>query len=133
MEKFIEKHLLEDNCDAIEKVGYTRRFTTEELNERKEELADTSISISMIEEEKKASDDDFKLRRKPLDTRKKTLVEELKNKSEFVSEDCYKFIDHEERMVAFYNSDGEMVSSRPIMPQEMQKTIFGQIRTGTDN
>ena len=133
MDKFIERHLLADNADAIEEIGYSRRFTPDELNERKEELADTSIYISEIDEEKKASDAEFKLRRKPLDERKATLIEELKTKSQFVREECYKFIFHEERMVGFYNQDGELVSSRTLMPQEMQRTIFSQMRTGTDN
>jgi hypothetical protein len=133
MDKFIEKHLLADNADAIEEIGYSRRFTPDELNERKEELADTSISISEIDEEKKASDAAFKLRRKPLDERKATLIEELKTKSQFVREECYKFIYHEERMVGFYNADGELVSSRPLMPHEMQRTIFSAMKTGTDN
>ena len=133
MEKFIEKHLLADNCDAIEEMGYTRRFTPEELNERKEQLADASIEISEIEFEKKQANDGFKLRLKPLEEQKAVLLEELKNKSQFVKEDCYKFIDHDERMVGFYNSDGELISSRSIMPQEMQKTIFFQKKTGTDN
>ena len=133
MDKVIERHLLENNCDAIEQVGYTRRFTPDELAERKEELADNSIQLSDIDAEKKVIDSQFKAHKKPLDARKSTLLEELKNKSEFVKEDCYKFIYHDERMVGFYNSDGELVSSRPIMPQEMQKTIFGQMRTGTDD
>jgi hypothetical protein len=133
MEKFIEKHLLESNCDAIEEVGYTRRFTPEELTERKEELADKSVQLSDIEAEKKAASDTFKEREKPLLKRKTELLQQLKDKSEYVREDCYKFIDHDGRMVGFYNSDGELVSSRAIMPQEMQKTIFGQLRTGTDN
>jgi len=133
MEKYIEKHLLESNCDAIEELGYTRRFTPEELNERKEELADTSIRISDVEAEKKDADAVFKTRLKPLKSRKTELIEQLKTQTEFVREDCYKFIDHDERLVGFYNSDGELVSSRPIMAQEMQKTIFGQMRTGTSD
>jgi hypothetical protein len=133
MEKYIEKHLLKSQCDAVEETGYTRRFTPDELNQRKEELADVSISISEIEAEKKLADADFKYRRKPHDERKTVLLEQLKNKSEFVRENCYKFIDHDERLALFYNSDGELVSSRPIMPQEMQKTIFGQMRTGTND
>ena len=133
MDRFIEKHLLADNCDAIEEVGYSRRFTPEELNERKEELAEATISEMEIVEEKKKADADFKVRLKPIQDIKIGLVRDLKNKSEFVREDCYKFIDHDARMVGYYNSEGELVSSRPIMPQEMQKTIFSQMRTGTGN
>ena len=133
MEKYIEKHLLDANCDAVEEVGYSRLFTPDELNIRKEELADVSISIAEIEAEKKEADADFKYRRKPFDERKTVLLEQLKNKSEYVREKCYKFLDHDNRVALFYNADGVLVSSRPMMPQEMQKTIFEQLRTGTDN
>jgi hypothetical protein len=123
---------LQDNCDAVEEHGYTRRFTTDELNERKERLADTSIHLSDIETEKKEAMQEFKERIKPLEEEKTLLIKELKEKSEFVREGCYKFIDHESRTVAYYNRLGELVSSRPVMPQEMQKTMFGISRnTGT--
>jgi hypothetical protein len=125
---------LQDNCDAVEEQGYTRRFTTDELNERKERLADTSIHISDIETEKKEAMQEFKERLKPFEEEKMLLIKELKEKSEFVRESCYKFIDQESRTVAYYNKLGELVSSRPVMPQEMQKTLFGINRnTGTDD
>jgi hypothetical protein len=133
MDKFISKHLLADNCDAVENIGYTRRFTPEELSLRKEELAETSIKISEIEEEKKQADAAFKYRRKPLDETKSTLITQLKEKSEYIREDCFKYIYHDERMAGFYNADGELVYERPVNAQEMQKTIFSVARTGTDN
>ena len=129
MEKYIEKHLLESNCDAVEELGYTRRFTPDELNERKEQLADPSITISEIEAEKKLAADDFKLRLKPLKSQKATLIEQLKTQTEYVNERCYKFIYHDEKLAGFYNSDGELVYTRALQAQEMQKTIFGQMRT----
>ena len=37
-------------------------------------------------------------------------------------------------MVGFYNREGNLVSSRPAFPNEMQKSIFMEIRkTGTNN
>lgn len=141
MEKFLGQDIREedraqflaDNCDAVENIGYTRRFTPEELNQKKEELANTSIQINDIEEEKAAAMSAFKERLKPLDKDKKVLLTEIKKKSEFVEEDCYKFIDHDSRIVGYYNKLGELVSSRPIMPQEMQKTIFMNRKTGTED
>lgn len=133
MDKYISKHLLRDNCDAIEKVGYTRTFSPDELTDRKEQLADTSIKINDIEEEFKEVKTDFKERLKPLEETKSKLLTELKNKSEYVTEDCYKFIDHDSRMVGFYNTEGELVSSRQIMSKELQKNIFHPLKTGTEN
>lgn len=47
---------LTDNADDIEKIGYTHRFTPEELSQKREALAEISISINDIETEKKRSD-----------------------------------------------------------------------------
>lgn len=126
---------LEANCDAVEKLGYTRRFSKEELAQKKERFAELSISISDIEQEKADSMASFKERMKPLSEEKKDLLFEIKQKSEFVNENCYKFIDYEDKTVYFYNALGEMVYSRPIMPQEMQRTTFSVTRqtTGTNN
>lgn len=44
---------LQDNADAVEKIGYTHRFTPEELAQKKETLAEVSITINDIEIEKK--------------------------------------------------------------------------------
>ena len=142
MDKFLAQNypesqreaFLEDNCSAIEEIGYTRRFTPDELNQKKEELAEVSITINDIETEKADVMSEFKDRLKKPNEDKKLLLENLKSKSEYVHGKCYKFIDHDDRMVAYYNSLGEMVSSRPIMPQEMQRTIFNinNQKTGTD-
>ena len=127
------RQMLEDSCDAMEEIGYTRRFSPEELSQKKESLAELSISINDIEVEKTEAMQFYKEKLKPLNEDKKELLTELKNKSVYVNDKCFKFIDHEERMVGYYNADGELVSSRPIMPQEMQKTTFSINRkTGTE-
>ena len=127
------RQFLEDNCDAVEEIGYTRRFTTDELNQKKENLANVSIDINDIEEAKAEAMADFKASLKPLNEDKKMLLDQVKRKSEFVQGNCFKFIDHDKKEVGYYNSLGELVSSRPIMPQEMQKTIFRSLnKTGTE-
>lgn len=77
----------------------------------------------------------FKERLKPLNEEKQELLDHIKRGSEYrANEECVKILDHEERMAGFYNKLGELVYSRPIMPQEMQKTVFSINRkTGTDN
>lgn len=141
MEKFLGQEIpedkrsgfLSDNCDAVEEIGYSRRFNTDELSQKKEELANLSIQINDIEEEKKDKMSEFKDRLKPLNENKQLLLSDLKDKAEFVNEDCFKFIDHETKEVGYYNKFGELVYSRPIMPQEMQKTVFSISRkTGTN-
>jgi hypothetical protein len=125
--------MLSDNCDQIEEsLGYMKPFTPDEILSMKDNLADLSININEIELEQKEVKDQFKARLKPLVKKKGSILTNIKNKAEFVKEDCYKFIDHEDGMVGFYNSSGDLVQSRRIQPDEMQKTIFS-LKTGTNN
>ena len=50
-----------------------------------------------------------------------------------VNEECYLFFDEEERMVGYYNAEGVLVQSRPATREELQKTIFADLREGTNN
>ena len=111
------------------------RCKPEELAQKKESLAEVSIQINDIETEKKEVMDDFKERLKPLNEEKAELLDHIKKGSEFRDdEECVKILYHDERMAGFYNRLGELVYSRPIMPQEMQKTMFSINRkTGTDD
>ena len=119
---------LEDNCDAVEDVTYSRAFAPEELALKREQLTDSSIKIADIEEEKKEVMDGFKERLKPLKEQKADAIKALRDKSQTVTEKCYKFLDEEPKMVGFYNKEGNLVSSRPAFQRELQKTIQMDIR-----
>ncbi len=143
MDKFLGQEIpekdrwqfLQDNADAVEEIGYTHRFTPEELAQKKESLAEISIKINDIEVEKKDMMDAYKERLKPLNENKQGLLENIKKGSEYrPHEECVKILDHEEKLAGYYNKLGELVYSRPIMPQEMQKTVFSINRkTGTES
>jgi hypothetical protein len=143
MDKFLGQEIpekdrwqfLQDNADAVEEIGYTHRFTPDELAQKKESLAETSIKINDIEIEKKEVMDGYKEQLKPLNEEKQKLLENIKKGSEYVEdEECVKILYHEEKMAGYYDRLGELVYSRPIMPQEMQKTIFNINRkTGTND
>lgn len=126
---------LKDNADSVEEIGYTHRFTPDELAQKKESLAEASIRINDIEVEKKEAMEAFKQELKPLNEAKQKLLENIKKGSEYVEdEECVKILYHDEKMTGYYNKLGELVYSRPIMPQEMQKTVFSINRkTGTND
>lgn len=125
---------MNDNCDSIEPRGYMKRYTEEQLENMKDALSDVSIEINDIEEEKKAIMLDFKERLDPLNDERKELLRGLKQKAVFVKEDCYKFVDQENRITSFYNQQGDLVESRPATADELQSTVFQELRrTGTTN
>jgi outer membrane biosynthesis protein TonB len=124
---------LKDNADKVEKKTYMRRFTPDELRQKKDQLAETSIALSEIDDEKKTVLQEIKQREEPLKSEKKILLSNIKHKAEEVKEECYKFIDQENNEVGFYNSEGDLIEQRPAYPDERQGTIFQISRTGTDN
>ena len=101
-----------------------KHFSKEDIERRKEELATVAININDLEEEKREFMDAFKERKKPLEKIKKELLTDLKNRAEYVTEPCYKYIDQEAGEVGYYNQEGELVLQRPIHPDERQSTIF---------
>jgi len=125
---------LKDNCDKVEEKGYMKPYTPEELQGHKENLANVSIEIAEVEAEKKAQDAYFKGQLKPLIEQRAQMVSNIKSKSEYVKEICYKFVDQEEKETGFYNADGDLVESRPATADELQPTIFSMVRkTGTND
>lgn len=126
--------VLEDSCDAVEDVTYSKPFTPEELALKREQLTDASIKIADIKEEKKQVMDGYKEQLKPLQTQKEDAIKALRDKSQTVTEKCYKFFDEDTKTVGFYNKEGNLVNSRPAFKQELQKTIFSVMRkNGTED
>lgn len=123
------EQFLSDNSDDVEKVSYSKAFSPEELAKQREDLTDAAIKLADIEEQKKEANAHFKELMKPLEQKKAVAIKNLKDKAMVVEEDCYKFFDEETKMVGFYNKEGDLVSSRPAFPDELQKTIFAAIRS----
>ena len=107
-----------------------RQFTPEELLEMKDKLSEVDIKIDNYEVERKKRTQEIDAKLKVEKQDHKRLLKNLREKSELVSENCFKFIDEETRMVGFYNSEGDLVNSRPAMGNELQKSIFKVQKAG---
>jgi hypothetical protein len=124
--------LLRDNCDRLEAVTYMKPFGSNDLDQFKDELSSIAIDISKIEEDKKAAAESYNAELKPLKAEYKRLLTDIRLKSTEVKEDCFVMVDHENKMVGYYNAKGHLVQSRPARAQELQSTIFSVNRTGTN-
>lgn len=120
---------LKDNCEKIDEIGYMKQFTPEEIAGFKDQLAEVSIEINDIDEEKREVMKSFKAQLEPLTDLRTSLLGHIKKKAEFVNEDCFKFVDHQDKIVGYYNSEGILVEARPMRPDEGQLTI--KLMTGT--
>ena len=120
---------LRDNCEKVEEKRYMKPFSTDEVSTMKDELSETAISIDDIETKKKEQNALLKEEMSPLKTAKTRLLKLIKNKAELVTEDCFKFVDFDNRQVAYYNAEGLQVEERAMRPDEGQRTI--NMKTGT--
>lgn len=116
--------LLQQNADHIEETTYYKPLTAEELDLRREELTDNAIKLSEYEDEKKEVMQEFKLKMDPLAKANKKLLTEVKTRQAEVSGALYLMANHEEGMMETYDSNGELISSRRLRPEEKQKNIF---------
>lgn len=128
------RQLIEDNCDDTEVVTYTSDFSEEDMSDMRKELGNIDIAIDEKDEAKKAYIQQLRDELKPLKTRKKELLGDIRRGYEEKTETCYKFIDREAGTIKIYNSIGELVKTRPVGAREQQRTIMEDLhRTGTED
>lgn len=129
------ENVLRDTCySVVEKMGYLHRYTPQETNEKRKELADVSITLRDLEDELSSIRESYKARMKPIQEEINAIIAKLKQGGDYVSGDCYKFIDESEGMVGIYSPEGYLVENRPILPEERQMSIFRNLgQTGTDD
>lgn len=132
MDRFLQKSFLGPNCDGREEIGYMKQFTPEEILEMKDTLSEVAIQINDLEIKRKELMDQLKEETKPLTDQKKTLLVNIKQKAEFVTENCFKFFDQDTKRVGYYNAEGMLVQERPMRADEYQLTIKMGM-TGTEN
>lgn len=138
MDKFVKVDILEANATRVEDFGYPKYFNEEELESFKEDIAELSIEISDLEDEKKALVKEINDRIKKAKESRRESLTRFKNKSEFINEKCYVLTEAEQRKVGYYNQKGDLVHTRPTLPSEVQ-TIPGFMKivdikkTGTND
>jgi hypothetical protein len=122
---------LENSADKIEEFSYTKPFTPDQIAVFKDDLSTGMIELNQLEDELQGIKEQYKARMKPMKQQTRTLLTNIKNKSEFVSEKCFVMIEGND--AGYYNADGILVYQRPVLPGEKQKTIFSVQRTGTND
>ena len=125
-----------DNADSVVEMDYHKSFTEDELNKKRIDLVDKSIREDILEEKIAKFKEEINIELKPLKEETKSLRKELREKGQTVHEKVYQILDEDERMVGFYNSEGILISSRPATKDELQKTIYADLRNnkeGTNN
>lgn len=119
---------LANNADSVEKMEFVKRFNSDELMKKKDLFALQSARASDIEEEIKISVSRKRQSLKPIKEEISSLLKEIKQKGSMVNEKVYKFVDRDSKMTAFYDKEGNLVSSRPATRDELPKNMYSIIR-----
>ena len=115
---------LANNADSVEKMEFIKRFNSDELMKKKDLFALQSARASDIEEEIKDFREQKKAELKPIKEEISSLLKEIKQKGSMVNEKVYKFVDREAKMTAFYDKEGNLVSSRPATRAELPSNVY---------
>ena len=113
-----------NNADKVEETTYYKPLTEDELNEKREIIADNEIKLSDIAEEKKSVMQEFKDRTEPLTTQKQTILQEIRTKQVEVFGNVYHMVNYESGMMETFDKHGLLISSRRLKANEMQKNAF---------
>lgn len=148
LEKFMEPDTLEAICDEMVTDEVTRFFSAEEINNFEVDLArkvieidartnlvakikkfvettmDPELLIETITETISNTNELTEAGTKSLISEKEHLKKMLKDRCVTNKEELYKYNDHENGLVAFYDKSGHLISSRSMFPQERQTKLF---------
>ena len=127
------RELLKNSCDQIVQKSYTRKFSSSELTERRTEYCDVAEKVNSLKQELSEVTADIKGKIKPLVERMGGILDDIKKRGEYITGECYKFIDPEEKKVGFYDGEGYLIEERDMTKEERQRTLFQAIRlNGTE-
>jgi len=124
--------IMQENAAKVEQTTYQKVLSPEELDARRESLADNCIKLNQFEDELKEVKDDFKLKMDPLRQHNKTILTEVKTKQTTVEGTLFYMANHDDGVMEVYDNDGGFISSRRLRPEEKQGTIFSISKTASN-
>lgn len=118
------KACLADNADGMEEVEYHKDFTEAELNQKKDKVIKAEIEIAHVQEKAKNTAAWYRDSIKRLQKTKENNLTAIQLKGEDVKENCYKYVDRDNRITGYYNDAGKLVKTRPAKADELQAPLF---------
>lgn len=123
---------LESISYSVKEIGYTKNLTDDELAEKKTSLAEVSIELNELEEEKKRLTEEIKLQMKLPKQEKMILLQTIKHKTEYRNGTIFSMDDQEAGVMYLFDSDAVCVEVRPLHKEEKQMVLKMTKKTGTD-
>ena len=115
---------LQSAADKVEKTTYFKPLSEDELNDKREIIADNCIKLSDLSEQKKEAIKGFKDTMEPLQLENTKILGEIRTRMVEKEGTVYHIADFDNKMMETYDENGFLVGSRRLKPNELQKSIF---------
>ena len=120
-EKRVES--LKEIADRVSKEPVTRKYSESELAQMREELGNVSIiqdeKKTLLAEEVKSAKEEIKL----MEKKRKSLMGNIRSKSQTTTEEVYGIANHDDKVMEFYDAEGVFIYNRRLTPEERQTHI----------
>lgn len=119
---------LDAHSTEVKDLTYMKPLTTEELNIKRDDLAQAAMQKSVLLDELAQVKKDYKDRIEPLSKQFSENLKAIKIKAIEVTGKAHKIPDYDNQAVHYVALDGTVVNSRPMLPEERQFTIHAQLK-----
>ena len=123
---------LKDSAEKREVITYPKQLGEEHFGNLKDELTADSIQLVKLEEALAEYKVGHKARTKPLKQKVAIALTKLRNGVEEVEEEVFLLADQEEGMMGYYNAQGHLIRTRPLLPEERQFRIVDNSKNASN-
>lgn len=120
------KQQLHSMSYAEDTMGYLKPFSTEEMHFHSANLSQIAIKRRTLENELKTISDEFKNKIKMLSGQFNETLTGISNKGVQVEGKVFLLDDQENKLMHYYDEEGNHISSRPLLPSERQLNIVSE-------
>lgn len=116
-------HLLEDNCMEVTSMPIRKKFTPDEIRDKKEKQVKIAISLDVEDTKKQEFLKEHNLKTKVPKAEHKELIDHIRKG--FVDEEMrvFAFDNQDDKVMEYYDDNGICVYERPLLPNERQTNI----------
>ena len=114
---------LEGECFRVEEQNYMKPLTEQELADFRAQFSQTSIDIDALKEELDQVKAKIKEKLNPLSEKNRVALSAIRHRGVFTKGKVYLMPDHENRVMHIVSSEGIVIDSRMMKPEERQYTI----------
>lgn len=127
------KIFLRDTCDKIENFSFEKSYTNQDVEVFCDRLSKIMIDVRQMETELSKIKKEYAEKLKPMKIELTELLNNIKFRSQMVTEQVYIFIDFEKNEVGYYTGEGILVHKRMLRIDEHQRSIMSSMRSEYNN